>query len=231
MAVPEPQSVATYAEVEGLGADAVTAYHITVGLLQVDAEEAVVQRQILDRVVMPAHIQAGVIRIVRLTRAGNGEITYRCLVGLDDEHSPLVTTIHHHLALSNDGQRLVQQHWSCVSPGRDGQLAAGRCGIDQSLQGLQAMNPLVPQIQRNQFDRLIDIHPCHAGLGTYLGAPGFRRKLHRIVGRTGEAGEANTPRRQQQGATQCHSALPSLNCLRRIRMAGTRQTVISNNSA
>ncbi|EXI67858.1 MAG: hypothetical protein AW07_04468 [Candidatus Accumulibacter sp. SK-11] len=61
VAVPEAQAVATRAEIEGLGADAVAAQDVVVGLLEIDAEQAVVDLQVLDEVAVAADVQAGVV--------------------------------------------------------------------------------------------------------------------------------------------------------------------------
>ena len=61
MAVPQAQAVAAHAEVEGLRSDAVAAQRGVTGLFQVDAEQAVVDNQVFDAVVVAAHIEATVV--------------------------------------------------------------------------------------------------------------------------------------------------------------------------
>jgi hypothetical protein len=109
VAVPQADAVAAHAELEVLRAHLVVAHDVVVGLLEVDAEQAVGDVQVLDQVAVAADVQAGVVGVVRFARAGDGQVAQRGLVGLEDEDRALVAAVDDDLALA--------PRWSAASSG------------------------------------------------------------------------------------------------------------------
>ena len=189
VAVPQAQAVTTHAEFTVLGTDAVVADDAVVRLLEVDAEQAVVDFQVFDGVAMAADIEAGIVGVVRIAGSRQAQVADRRVVGIEHHHRALVAGIDDHLATAVDGQRLVDHHRAGVGAGRGLEHGAGFGLVDQILEGFQAMHALVAFMQHVGRLWPVDVG-TDAHAGGYLG---FRFALRKYREQGGSQGQPGNP--------------------------------------
>ncbi len=197
VAVPQAQAVAAHAQLARLGTNLVVANHAVARLLEVDAEQAVVDHQVLDHVAVAAHVEAGIIGVVRIAGTGQVQPAQHRTIGLEGEHRAPVAGIDGDLAAAFDDQRLGHHHRPGIAARRRTQRGTRRRRIDQVLEGLEAMDALVALVERKGGLRPIDADPrCRGQIGR---RPQGRRLVFVAIGRAGYQQRGNT---EQQGRQQ-----------------------------
>src|SRR6185369_13730373 len=126
VAVPEAQTVAAHTKFSVLGADLVAADQVVVGLLEIEAEQAVVDLDVLDDIVVAAHVEAGIVGVVRIAGAGQVQAAQHGIAGVEDHHRALVAGIDGDLVAALDGQRLVDDYRAGVDARRRLEHRTGR---------------------------------------------------------------------------------------------------------
>ncbi len=134
-AVPEPNGVAPHTQVEILGTDPVAPDHVAFRLLQVDAEQAVVDHVVLHDVEVSAHLDTRIEVVVGVARVHQAQPLHLCPVSVEQDDCALPAIVDGHLAAAIDGHGLVHHHRAGIDAGRRRQHAAGFRGIHQGLQG------------------------------------------------------------------------------------------------
>src|SRR5574343_34365 len=143
IAVPQAQAITTHTQFEVLGLDTVASDGRVVDLCEVDTEQAVIDDVVFDHIVVAAHIEAGVVGVVRVTGAGQMNAANDRVAGIQHHYRALVTGIDGHLAATIDGQWLVDGHRAGVDARWRLQDRAGFGFGDQCLKGFQAVDTLV----------------------------------------------------------------------------------------
>jgi hypothetical protein len=89
VAVPKAQTIAAHTQFEILRLDAVAAHDAVVDLLEVDAEQTVVDHVVFDHVVIATYIEAGVVGIVRVAGTGQAQAANDRIAGIQHHDRPL----------------------------------------------------------------------------------------------------------------------------------------------
>jgi len=103
-------------------------------LLEIDAEEAIVDHVPLDPVVVAADLHSGVEVVVVGSRSSQVQPPDGRSVGEDADHRSGAAGVDHDVACSDERNRLLDHHRAGVVARGNAQRLAGGGGIDEALQ-------------------------------------------------------------------------------------------------
>ena len=129
-----------------------------IDLFQIDAEQAVVDHDVFDHVVVAAHVETGIVGVVRLAGTGEMQAAQHRIAGIERHHRALVAGINGHLPAAIDGQRLVDADRPGVVARRRTQHRTRRGLVHQVLKRFQAVDTLVALDQHEDGFRAVDGH-------------------------------------------------------------------------
>lgn len=134
-AVPEANRLAPHRQFRRLGADAVAAQDVAVGLLQADAEQRIVDLIILDAVVVAGQRDAGIHPVVGIPGMRQPQAPHHCTAGVHDQHRAGAAAVDRDLAAAIHNDRPRDRRRTGIGARWRTQRSTGRGRIDQGLEG------------------------------------------------------------------------------------------------
>ena len=133
-------------------------------MLEVEAEQAIIDLDVFDRVLVASHIKARIIGVMRVAGAGQMQAAQNRVAGIQHHDRASVSRINRHFATAIDGQRFVDDDRAGIVARWRLEYRTGGRTVYQVLKRFEAMNALVALVQHKSWLGAVNI-----GAGTHTG--------------------------------------------------------------